>query len=270
MTSATYRQSSAVTPENYARDPYNRLLARGPRFRVDAEIVRDIALESERPVEFAARRPERLSRRRRSSSSCRRPATARKSGRKRHGADRYRRAPTRFVTARSPILPCRPSMRPTATFPACGVRARTRRCRRSPRLNEPLFLECARGPGTEDRSAKGGTTTGQQLNYAFRRCLSLADVAGRTCDPVGPLRQRARRSTRCGRVRTTIRTRARLLSARGTRDGPPVLLPDTVTTVGRTWPDGRPCHASSSIWTRRLPRNSVRMFGRFNKSGLIR
>ena len=44
VTSATYRQSSQVTPELYARDPYNRLLARGPRFRVEAEIVRDIAL----------------------------------------------------------------------------------------------------------------------------------------------------------------------------------------------------------------------------------
>ncbi len=44
VTSATYRQSSNVTPELLAKDPYNRLLARGPRFRVDAEIVRDIAL----------------------------------------------------------------------------------------------------------------------------------------------------------------------------------------------------------------------------------
>ena len=44
VTSATYRQSSRVTPELQARDPYNRLLARGPRFRVDAEIVRDIGL----------------------------------------------------------------------------------------------------------------------------------------------------------------------------------------------------------------------------------
>src|SRR5262249_46853157 len=44
VTSATYRQSSRVTPELVARDPYNRLLARGPRFRADAEVVRDIAL----------------------------------------------------------------------------------------------------------------------------------------------------------------------------------------------------------------------------------
>ena len=46
VTSATYRQSSRVTPDLEERDPYNRLLARGPRFRVDAEIVRDIALSA--------------------------------------------------------------------------------------------------------------------------------------------------------------------------------------------------------------------------------
>ncbi len=42
--SATYRQSSDVSPELYERDPYNRLLARGARFRLDAEVVRDQAL----------------------------------------------------------------------------------------------------------------------------------------------------------------------------------------------------------------------------------
>ncbi|MEQ8785412.1 MAG: PSD1 and planctomycete cytochrome C domain-containing protein [Pirellulaceae bacterium] len=42
--SAAYRQSSRVTPELVARDPENRLLARGPRFRFDAETVRDNAL----------------------------------------------------------------------------------------------------------------------------------------------------------------------------------------------------------------------------------
>ena len=39
--SATYQQSSAATPGDFARDPENRLLARGPRFRMDAEMVRD-------------------------------------------------------------------------------------------------------------------------------------------------------------------------------------------------------------------------------------
>ena len=42
--SATYRQSSAVTPALVERDPYNRLLARGPRVRMEAEMVRDAAL----------------------------------------------------------------------------------------------------------------------------------------------------------------------------------------------------------------------------------
>src|SRR3989449_9956556 len=46
VNSATYKQSSKVTPELYAKDQFNRLLARGPRFRVDGEIVRDIALAS--------------------------------------------------------------------------------------------------------------------------------------------------------------------------------------------------------------------------------
>jgi hypothetical protein len=42
--SATYRQSSRMTAEMTQRDPGNRLLARGPRFRLDAEVVRDSAL----------------------------------------------------------------------------------------------------------------------------------------------------------------------------------------------------------------------------------
>ncbi len=43
-TSATYRQASRVEPSLLARDPENRLLARGPRFRLSAELVRDNAL----------------------------------------------------------------------------------------------------------------------------------------------------------------------------------------------------------------------------------
>jgi mono/diheme cytochrome c family protein len=46
MTSATYQQRSTVSQELWQRDPRNTLIARGPRFRVDAEVVRDIALVS--------------------------------------------------------------------------------------------------------------------------------------------------------------------------------------------------------------------------------
>jgi len=42
--SDTYKQSSVVSAESLARDPNNRLLARGPRFRPDAEVVRDVVL----------------------------------------------------------------------------------------------------------------------------------------------------------------------------------------------------------------------------------
>jgi len=44
VTSATYRQSSKATPALIERDPENRLLARGARFRLSGEVVRDQAL----------------------------------------------------------------------------------------------------------------------------------------------------------------------------------------------------------------------------------
>jgi len=46
MLSATYRQAAVTTPEKLAQDPENRLLSRGPRFRMDGEMVRDYALAS--------------------------------------------------------------------------------------------------------------------------------------------------------------------------------------------------------------------------------
>jgi hypothetical protein len=46
VTSATYRQSGVVTPAKLEKDPHNRLLSRGPRYRLDAEQIRDLALAS--------------------------------------------------------------------------------------------------------------------------------------------------------------------------------------------------------------------------------
>jgi hypothetical protein len=46
VTSAAYRQSAASTPEKREKDLHNRWLSRGPRFRMDAEMVRDYALAS--------------------------------------------------------------------------------------------------------------------------------------------------------------------------------------------------------------------------------
>jgi hypothetical protein len=44
--SSTYRQASRVTPALLEKDPFNRLLARGPRFRFDAETIQDSALKA--------------------------------------------------------------------------------------------------------------------------------------------------------------------------------------------------------------------------------
>jgi hypothetical protein len=44
VTSATYRQAALTAPEKLEKDPQNRLLSRGPRFRMDAEMIRDYAL----------------------------------------------------------------------------------------------------------------------------------------------------------------------------------------------------------------------------------
>ncbi|MBM3796673.1 MAG: DUF1553 domain-containing protein [Acidobacteria bacterium] len=46
VTSAAYRQSSRATPELLQRDPENRLLARGPRYRLAAEMIRDASLQA--------------------------------------------------------------------------------------------------------------------------------------------------------------------------------------------------------------------------------
>jgi hypothetical protein len=44
VTSSTYRQSTAITKDRLEKDPQNRLLSRGPRYRLDAEMLRDYAL----------------------------------------------------------------------------------------------------------------------------------------------------------------------------------------------------------------------------------
>jgi hypothetical protein len=46
LTSSTYRQSAEATPEKLEKDPQNRMLSRGPRFRMDAEMIRDYALST--------------------------------------------------------------------------------------------------------------------------------------------------------------------------------------------------------------------------------
>jgi hypothetical protein len=59
VTSAAYRQSAVASEEKLAKDPDNRLLSRGPRFRMDAEMVRDCALAASGLLRPEIWRPKR-------------------------------------------------------------------------------------------------------------------------------------------------------------------------------------------------------------------
>jgi hypothetical protein len=168
--SRTYRQSSAVSEELYAKDPYNRLLARGPRFRVEAETVRDIALSASGllnekiggPSVFPPA-PEFL---------FKPPASyGPKNWYESKDQDRYRRAlyTFRYRSVPYPML---------ETFDAPNGNVS---CVRRPRsntplqalttLNEPLFVETARSLALKIL-AEGGKTDQQRIAYGFERCIS--------------------------------------------------------------------------------------------------
>ncbi len=175
VTSATYRQASTVTPEMLAKDPSNRLLERGPRFRVDAEIVRDIALDASGLLNpevggpsvhpFA---PEFL---------FLPPASyARKSWIEDHGPERYRRAlyTFRFRSTPYPILQVFDApngdvscvRRPRSNTPLQALAT----------LNEPVFVESARALAM--RTLKSGAKTDpERLAYAFRLCVARTPTA---------------------------------------------------------------------------------------------
>jgi mono/diheme cytochrome c family protein len=172
LNSATYRQASRVTPALYERDPYNRLLARGARFRVEGEIVRDTALAVSGLLNpaFGGRAvyppaPEFLFQ----------PPTSYgpKTWREETGPEKYRRSlyAFRFRSAPYPVL---------QTFDAPnGDQSCVRRLRSNTplqaltSLNEPQFIDAARALARKT-VAEGGSTDDQRILYAFRRVLSRA------------------------------------------------------------------------------------------------
>ena len=170
VNSATYRQSSKVTPELMERDPYNRLLARGSRFRVEGEIVRDIALASSgllnpkvggRSVMPPA--PEFL---------FQPPASyAPFPWKDEVGEEKYRRALYTFRRRSTPY-----PMLQTFDVPNADISCVRRLRSNSPlqalvSLNEPLFVECAQNLARKTLE-EGGKTDGERVTYAFRRALS--------------------------------------------------------------------------------------------------
>jgi hypothetical protein len=169
VTSATYRQSSRITPELVKHDPDNRLFAHGPRYRSSAEVVRDQAL-------FVSG----LLSRKMHGPSVRPPQpklglTAAFGGGTdwdtSQGEDKYRRALYTQWRRTTPY----PSM---VTFDAAGrnVCAVTRPRTNTPlqalvTLNDPVYVEAAQALAR--RMAKeGGSTVADRARYGFRLCLA--------------------------------------------------------------------------------------------------
>ncbi|MDQ6630579.1 MAG: PSD1 and planctomycete cytochrome C domain-containing protein [Verrucomicrobiota bacterium] len=170
VNSSTYQQSSKVTPELYARDQYNRLLARGPRFRVEGEIVRDITLASSGllnetiggPSVFSPA-PEFL---------FKPPASyGPKTWIEATGQDRYRRALYTFRYRSVPYPMLQAFDAPNGDF-SCVRRMRSNTPLQAlMTLNETLSMECAQALAKRTLQ-EGGTTDLERIRYAFRRTLS--------------------------------------------------------------------------------------------------
>jgi mono/diheme cytochrome c family protein len=166
--SATYQQASKVSPELHQRDQYNRLLARGPRFRVEGEIVRDIALASSGLLNpklggesIFAPIPESL------LALSYAPLTWNEE----KGPDRYRRALYTFRRRSLPYPVLQNFDTPNADF-SCVRRQRSDTPLQAlTTLNEVIFTECARSLARNTLAAAGPSDT-ERVTFAFRSCVS--------------------------------------------------------------------------------------------------
>ncbi|MBX3412323.1 MAG: PSD1 domain-containing protein [Pirellulales bacterium] len=168
--SATYRQSSHVAPELLAADPYNRLVARGPRLRLEAELVRDVALAASGLLNPALGGP----------SVCppapeflfEPPASyGPKVWNLSQGEDRYRRALYTFRFRSVPYPALQAFDAPNGDF-SCVRRPRSNTPQQAlTTLNEPLFVECAQALALTTLR-EGGATPTDCTAFAFRRCVA--------------------------------------------------------------------------------------------------
>ncbi|MCE9518102.1 MAG: DUF1553 domain-containing protein, partial [Verrucomicrobia bacterium] len=165
--SATYRQQSQVTPELLALDPQNRLLARGPRFRVEAEMVRDISLKASgllSPKMFGppVRPPQ--------PASVTEAAYGGAQWNVSKGEDRYRRALYTFTKRSAPFAAANTFDAPSGE--ACVAR---RDLSNTPLqsltlLNDEAFVEAAQA--LAQRAMALPTDDNVRLTHLFRRCLT--------------------------------------------------------------------------------------------------
>ena len=166
--SATYRQSSNVTPERYAQDPFNRLLARGPRFRVEGEIVRDIALTASGQLNPKVGGPSIFSPMPESLLAL---SYAPLTWNSETGENRYRRALYTFRRRSLPYPVLQNFDTPNADV-SCVRRQRSNTPLQAlTTLNEVVFMECARALARR-ALASAGPGDAERVTFAFRSCLS--------------------------------------------------------------------------------------------------
>ena len=165
--SASYQQSSRVNTQLLDVDPQNRLLARGPRFRAEAEVVRDIALcvsgllnpEVGGPSIFPPVPQNVLNDNFTIPGYWTVP----------EGPQRYRRGIYVFRKRSMPDPALASFDAPNADF-ACAHRVRSNTPLASlVALNEPVFVEAARAVALRILR-EGGATDLERANYAFRLC----------------------------------------------------------------------------------------------------
>ncbi|MEZ6065893.1 MAG: DUF1553 domain-containing protein [Planctomycetaceae bacterium] len=168
VTSRAYRQSSRVTPELQAIDPDNRLLARGPRFRLTAEMVRDQSLAAAGLLGLAMGGPPvRPPQPNMGLNAAFGGSTDWETSR---GEDRYRRALYIQWRRSNPY----PSM---SAFDAPNREVCTLRRDRTNTplqafvtLNDPVYVEAAQGLGR--LIAAGSGSVAERIAVGFRRCLA--------------------------------------------------------------------------------------------------
>ncbi len=189
--SAAYRQSSKVTPQLLERDPDNRLFARGPRSRVEAEIVRDVALHASGLLNPKVGGPSVFP-----------PAPdflflppasyGPKPWDESENESRYRRALYTF-RYRSVPYPMLQTFDAPNGDAACVRRARSNTPLQAlTTLNEALFIEAARALALKTVK-EGGSTEASRLRFAFRRVLARGPTEQESAELIGLLnRQRAR------------------------------------------------------------------------------
>lgn len=191
VTSATYRQSSKITPDLYTRDPYNRLLARGPRLRVEAEIVRDIALSASGLLNPKIGGPSIFSPA--PDFLFQPPASyAPFPWKQETGPDRYRRALYTFRRRSTPYPVLQVFDAPNGDV-SCVRRMRSNTPLQAlASLNETVFVECAQALARKTLESAGNSDD-QRITYAFRRALSRQPTADEKSDLLSLLQKQTKR-----------------------------------------------------------------------------